>query len=82
MNGYPEKYQILPAPLERVINVAQRLGKFLGPQQAELCLSEHHREPVESVQPQLPFTPMTPEKARQVAHYILMAEQAKYENRS
>lgn len=81
MDAFPEHYEILPKPIERVIEVAKRLGKFLAPQTTELCLSEHHRQAPDSVQPELPFTPLTTEKARQVAHYVLMAEEAKNENR-
>jgi hypothetical protein len=36
-----EKYEILPAPIERIIDVANRLGRFLSPQTTELYLSEH-----------------------------------------
>jgi hypothetical protein len=36
-----EKYEILPAPIERIIDVATRLGRFLSPQTTELYLSEH-----------------------------------------
>lgn len=51
--AFPEQYQILPAPVERGLEVIQRLGRFLAPQHTELCLSEHIRheptdgEPIE-----------------------------------
>jgi hypothetical protein len=52
-----EKYEILPAPIERILDAASRLGKFLSPQTTELHLSEHIKEPLdgEAMQPQLPF---------------------------
>lgn len=36
-----EHYEILPAPIERAIEIAQRLGRFLSPQTTVLYLSEH-----------------------------------------
>lgn len=42
MENAPEKYQILPAPIEKVINVAQAVGRFLRPQTSVVYLSEHY----------------------------------------
>jgi hypothetical protein len=83
MDGFPDRYEILPNPLNRLKKIASKLGGLTGrPQASVIYLSEHYTpEPTEPLQPQLPFTPLTEEKARQVAHYVLMAEQAKYENR-
>jgi hypothetical protein len=85
MDGFPDRYEILPNPLNRLKKIASKLGHISGrPQASVIYLSEHYTpEPTdgEALQPQLPFTPLTQEKARQVAHYVLMAEQAKYENR-
>ena len=55
--GFPDKYQILPAPIERILDVATRLGRFLSPQVSVLYLSEHIKEPTdgEAYQPELPF---------------------------
>ena len=40
--GYPQHYEILPAPVERVIEVAQRLGRFLfTTPEAHPYMSEH-----------------------------------------
>ena len=47
--GFPDKYQILPAPIERIIDIATRLGRFLSPQTTQLFLSEHYTpEPTDS----------------------------------
>ncbi len=56
MDGFPEKYHILPTA-EQIINKVKRAANFLLHQETELCLSEHHREPVSDYQPQLPFDP-------------------------
>jgi hypothetical protein len=82
MDGFPERYEIIN-PLKRLKALASKLGHITGrPQASVIYLSEHHRpEPTDGEALPLPFTPLTEEKARQVAHYILMSEQAKYENR-
>jgi hypothetical protein len=80
MDGFPERYEILPKPIENLLERAKRLGRFLAPQSTELCLSEYHRTAPDSVQPELPFSTQDQEKARRVAHYISMAEEAN-ENR-
>lgn len=56
---------VLPAPIERaleashkVVEAAQWLGRFLTPQQTEMCLSNHIRHELadgEPAQAQLPF---------------------------
>lgn len=56
MEGFPEKYTLFPT-LDRVTEVAKRLGRFLAPQTTVIYLSEHINEPSdgEAMQPQLPF---------------------------
>lgn len=42
--GFPKQYDILPAPVERVIEVAQRLGRFLfTTPEVHPYMSEHFR---------------------------------------
>lgn len=78
MDGYPSKYEILPNPFKRLKELASKLGHISGrPQASVIYLSEHYTpEPTDGE-----ALPMPIEKARLAAHYILMAEQAKYENR-
>lgn len=53
MQGFPEKYHILPTA-EQFINRVKGFARFLTHQETELCLSEHIREH-EYQPPQLPF---------------------------
>lgn len=42
--GYPEHYEILPEPLERTLDVAKRLLRFLFlPPTVHPYMSEHYR---------------------------------------
>jgi len=47
MDGFPDRYNILPPPFERVLEVAQRFGRFMfGAIDAETAYpSEHRRIP-------------------------------------
>ena len=57
MDGFPEKYHILPTA-EQIINKVKRAANFLLHQETELCLSEHCRGSQTGdsyLEPQLPF---------------------------
>jgi hypothetical protein len=42
--GFPEQYKILPAPVERVLEVAGRFGRFmLSTPEVHPYMSEHYR---------------------------------------
>ena len=44
MDGFPDRYNILPAPVERVLEVAQRFGRFMfGAIDAETAYPSEHR---------------------------------------
>lgn len=74
--AFPEQYQILPAPVERVLGVAQRFGRFLfTTPEAHPYMSEHYR-------PEYPPEPTDGEamtKEQTAAYYVAMAEQARLE---
>lgn len=54
MNNAPEQYQVLPAPVERVIEAAQRLGRFLfTTPEVHPYVSEHYRGASEMLDSQL-----------------------------
>lgn len=74
--GFPKQYEILPAPVERVLEVAQRFGRFLftAPPVHDY-MSNHNR-------PEYPPEPTDGEamtKEQTAAHYVAMAEQARLE---
>jgi len=42
--GFPKQYEVLPAPVERVLEVAQKLGRFLfTTPEVHPYMSEHFR---------------------------------------
>lgn len=44
MDGFPDRYNILPPPFERVLEVAQRFGRFMfGAINAETAYPSEHR---------------------------------------
>jgi hypothetical protein len=53
-NGFPNKYNLFPT-IDRITDVATRLGRFLSPQTTELYLSSHIKEQNKITQPELPF---------------------------
>jgi len=53
-NGFPAKYNLFPT-IDRITDVAKRLGKFLSPQTSVIYLSEHIRHEAsdgEAIEPQ------------------------------
>lgn len=78
--GFPKHYDILPAPVERVIEVAQRLGRFLfTTPEVHPYMSEHYRGAAEMLDQQL-YEPSDGEAIpapHTVLQYIEEARQAR-----
>jgi hypothetical protein len=71
--GFPKHYEVLPAPIERVLEVAQRFGRFLfTTPEVHPYMSEHFR-------PEYPPEPLDGEamtKQDTAAYYVAMAKEA------